>query len=72
MIFLVTKKLCRFRERNDNNRNAAAVEFSFENLDLAEVLLARQSGQVPKENEQSVVLEIIVYRDCAAKKITKI
>jgi len=40
-------------------------------LHLAEVLLARESSQVPEKNEQRVVLEVIAYRDCAVAQVVK-
>jgi hypothetical protein len=40
-------------------------------LHLAQVLLARESSQVPEKNEQSVVLEVIAYRDYAAAQVIK-
>ena len=71
MMFLVETKLRRFGEGNDDNRDAAAVEFTFQGLHLAEVLLARESGQVPEKNEQSVVLEVIAQGDLFATEIMK-
>jgi hypothetical protein len=40
-------------------------------LHLAEVLLARESSQVPEKNEQSIVLEVIADRDCAVAQVIK-
>ncbi len=50
MVFLVADELRGFRERNDDNRNAAPIEFSFGRCHLAEMILARKSGEMSQEN----------------------
>jgi hypothetical protein len=47
---LIGNQPVRRGERDNNNTNAAAVEFLFNGLHLAEVSLAGQSGKVPKKN----------------------
>jgi hypothetical protein len=58
MILDIGKKLARLGEGDHDNRNAAAVKFSFERSHLDEVRLARQSRQVAQKNNQQPVGEM--------------
>jgi hypothetical protein len=40
-------------------------------LHLAEVVLARQSGQVPEKNQESVILEMIFYGNRATAQVVQ-
>jgi hypothetical protein len=57
--FLIGCKHLRLGERNHQHRDTAPVEFGFSFRHLAEVRLARQSGQVAEKNQQRVIADAI-------------
>jgi hypothetical protein len=59
MVFLIAGECRRFGERDNDNRNSAPIEFSFGRCHLAEMMLARESGQMAKKDEQGVFLKIV-------------
>jgi hypothetical protein len=69
MAFLIARELCRLRERNDYDRKAPAIEFRLERGHLAEVLLARQSGQMPEKDQQSIINEVLSQDGASAAEV---
>jgi hypothetical protein len=62
---LIMDELCRLGERNYDDADTAPVEFYFMVCHLAEMSLARQSGEVSKEDQQQTgMLKLIgqLYR----------
>jgi hypothetical protein len=58
MMFLIGNQFGRLGERNNGYGDAAPVKFIFERFHLAEVGLARQSGEVPEKDEEQILIEI--------------
>ena len=60
MSLLIMDELCRLGERNHDDVDTAPVEFYFMVCHLAEMSLARQSGEVSKEDQQQTgILKLI-------------
>lgn len=57
MDFLISLEPFRFSERTDDNANGLLRKFACNGDHLAQVLLARQSGEVTQANEQQSAIE---------------
>jgi hypothetical protein len=64
---LIRYQPLRFGKGDDDDGHSPLIEFTFDRFHLAEMMLARQSGEVPEKNEQRIFLKIIlkVYRTAA-------
>lgn len=71
VMFLVANQHCRLRKRHDDDFDVAPVEFLFECVDLDEVSLAGQSGQVAVKDQQQPFAKICAQRDGVAVGIEK-
>ena len=69
MMLLIRQQPLRRGKRDNDYRRPAPIEFTFERFHLAEVMLARQSGKVPKKNEQRIFLGIILEINRTALKV---
>ena len=59
MMLVIGNELGGLGERNDGHGDTAPVEFMFQRLHLAEVGLARQSGEVPEKDQEQKVFAIL-------------
>jgi hypothetical protein len=71
MIFLVANELRRLCERDHNDGKTTALKFGLHGHHLAEVILARQSGQVPEKNQQSVAVKMVSQNSGSAAQVTE-
>lgn len=57
VMFLILDESEGLGERDDRNRDAAPIEFGLEFFHLAEVSLARQSGEMAEKDQKQMLLE---------------
>ena len=60
MVLLILRKPLGFGEGDHDDRNPAGFESIFCRFHLAEVGLARQSGEVPEKDQQKVIMKALV------------
>ena len=60
MVLLILRKPFEFGEGDHDDRNPAGIELIFNRFHLAEVGLARQSGEVPEKDQQKVIMKALV------------
>lgn len=68
-MFLVRPELRWLGERNHRDRDTAAIEFTFERFHLTEVVLARQSCQMPEKDYEQAFLKVVAEAYRVAAKI---
>ena len=68
-MFLVRREHLRLGKRNHEHGHTAPVEFGFSFRHLAEVRLARQSGEVAEKNQQRAIADAIGELDRLAAEI---
>ena len=69
MLRLIRREPPWFGEGDHDDRNPARLEMIFECPHLAEVGLARQSGEVPEKDQQKVMMKAIVELNRIAAQI---
>jgi hypothetical protein len=69
---LIWRQTLRLSKRDDNDRRLAPIKFTFERFHLAEVLLARQSSEVSKKNEQRIFSKMILEVNRTAPKVQQL
>jgi len=71
-MLLIRRQSLRLSKRDDNDRRLAPIKFTFERFHLAEVVLARQSSEVSKKNEQGIFSKIILEVNRSAPKVKQL
>jgi len=60
VMLLVGNKPVRLGERDDHDSNFLLFEFTLDGPHLSEVLLARQSSQMPEKDQQSQISHVLL------------
>ena len=72
MSLLVFMELRRLDKRNRQDADTTPIEFGFMGTHLAEMSLARKSGEMTKKNQQKIIVEIMTKGNSLPGGITKI